>query len=342
MDELYLSRKLKVLSFLLTLAVIEIHSYFIESEGSNISGHVQPVINYLCGVAVPFFFCISGFLFFYKLTSKEHIVDKICRRAQTLLVPYLTWNIIYFAFYLCLLIIPSVENIINNNLANEILKNELPDAIEGLFWEPFACHLWYVRDLMLFVLLTPLVYKYIRKIPLLLLLVFTIFIPLTGINQSEMLGYFLIGAKLACEDVDLHKRNPRSIVYLALLIFVMMGIFPINNMSFREIAMLLGIFSFWYLYDYIFVVFNKLLKPLSERTIMNDFLGCTFFVYCSHGIFLNIIKKAEILFLGCSDFALLFTYLLNPILCYSICFLISKLINSTFPRFYLIISGNRI
>ena len=52
----------------------------------------------MCRVAVPIFFFISGYLFFVKLEqwNINVWVDKLRKRAKTLLVPYLLWNIIAF------------------------------------------------------------------------------------------------------------------------------------------------------------------------------------------------------------------------------------------------------
>lgn len=53
----------------------------------------------VCGVNVPAFFCISGYLFFRNLDKWDWSVfgQKLRRRISTLLLPYLLWNIVSFA-----------------------------------------------------------------------------------------------------------------------------------------------------------------------------------------------------------------------------------------------------
>lgn len=55
----------------------------------------------LARLAVPIFFIISGFLFFYHtpVFDKSAYWSKLKKRARTLLVPYLLWNALVILFY---------------------------------------------------------------------------------------------------------------------------------------------------------------------------------------------------------------------------------------------------
>lgn len=61
----------------------------------NVYSILGVMINNITAVAVPFFFFSSGYYFFipHKF-SKEIYVRKIKKRAKTLLIPYILWNII--------------------------------------------------------------------------------------------------------------------------------------------------------------------------------------------------------------------------------------------------------
>ena len=65
-----LSNKIKNISLILTILVVFLHAYNLEESNSviNINGFIQNFISYgVCTIAVPLFFMISGYLFFYKI-----------------------------------------------------------------------------------------------------------------------------------------------------------------------------------------------------------------------------------------------------------------------------------
>ena len=118
---------------------------------------------------VPGFFCISGFLLFL---SKKSYTEKIRTRIHTLLIPYLIWNSIILLLYLLAYYIGLPQDINNRSLADYTVFDYL-----RLYWDrgefdngnfvPLLCPLWYIRNLMIMSILSPLLYyiiKYIREI----------------------------------------------------------------------------------------------------------------------------------------------------------------------------------
>jgi surface polysaccharide O-acyltransferase-like enzyme len=99
---LYLSEKLKVLSAVSILLVLYIHSGFHadEIEGMVFNESVQEMISGMIGrCAVPLFYMISGYLFFYKIPNGMYsIFDKMKKRVRTLLIPYIIAAIFFIAF----------------------------------------------------------------------------------------------------------------------------------------------------------------------------------------------------------------------------------------------------
>lgn len=109
-------------------------------------------------LCVPMFFVISGYLFFLNVPEKpngRYFVNKIRSRVFTLLVPYLIANAIAFLCYW---------------LAHRFA----PDMIAGFFGEnwkhplfifwtgPINLSLWFIRDLMYSILLSPVIYFFVR------------------------------------------------------------------------------------------------------------------------------------------------------------------------------------
>lgn len=151
----------------------------------------------LTAVCVPFFFWISGLLFFYKTDFSLPIYfKKLRRRFRSLFIPYILWNIIA-VLWTAKIFIPILSSLFTN--ASEIKLNItfsgllytfidnskglfiLPDSLQPATVLPADGPLWYVRDLMILVLCSPIIYWFIKKLKsfylLFLYIVFLFFLP---------------------------------------------------------------------------------------------------------------------------------------------------------------------
>lgn len=162
-----LSKTIMFLRFPLIVSVVFIHAGL---EGVVIGGNVtvhdgqfpiyesvyHVITNEIARVSVPLFFFISGFLFFYRTDfSMKAYGQKLKKRVRTLLVPYVFWNAAaLLAFVTIQIFMPSLTS--GNN--KPILDYGLPDYLD-LFWgHPISYQFWFIRDLMVVVLVSPLVY----------------------------------------------------------------------------------------------------------------------------------------------------------------------------------------
>lgn len=151
-------------------------------------------------LAVPVFFIISGYLFFYKIDffGKNEYVYKLRRRIQSLLIPYLLWNLIGYIFIILKVqFLPSIfPSLTKESHGLDFLLNSLWSIGDGKC--PLLYQFWYIRDLMVVVLLSPLIYVFIKKLKLLALIMLFIlwFLPIdlpTGLGATSVL-FFSIGA----------------------------------------------------------------------------------------------------------------------------------------------------
>ena len=198
-------------------------------------------INELAAIAVPLFFLISGFLFFYHAEwSAATWLAKMRRRVRSLLVPYVLF---------CLLAVVSliINNVQDGHTLSQALHAHLADG-KWLhnFWDihttghntnllgitkpisyPVVIPLWFIRDLMVIVLMTPLIHWAIRRlrlgwIAIMLALSLTgVWIPLVGFSPTSCL-YFSIGAWFSISGKSMadglqHWRSPLLMAALPLL-----------------------------------------------------------------------------------------------------------------------------
>ena len=140
--------RLDILRVLLTLGIVCRHAT---------SENLQPVV-WVTDVCVPLFFVMSGYLFFWNTPDKPSgrwFRDKIQSRFFTLLIPYLIANIIaWLCYFFAIREVPSmVSGFLGDNWKNPLF----------VFWTgPINLSLWFIRELMVVVLLSPLIYLIIR------------------------------------------------------------------------------------------------------------------------------------------------------------------------------------
>ena len=178
-----LSRTISFLRFPLIVGVVFFHNKMgtINIQGNIINYDSWPWLSYIINffssvisaIGVPLFFIISGFLLFYKVDfNKEVYLKKIKSRVHTLLVPYIIWNFVGFLILLTK-IHPKFASLF------PLLKGYRIDIVEFLkcFWAialpsspigvehttPIDTPLWYVRDLMILVLCSPIIYWIIKR-----------------------------------------------------------------------------------------------------------------------------------------------------------------------------------
>ena len=204
------SKTIDWLRFAMAVAVVVIHT----GDGGSFSPF--PVYstlsiltaNGICRIAVPCFFIISGYLFFRHLETWDLNIwkSKMKRRFHSLLIPYLLWNIIAA--------IAIIAYSYFRTKAGSVSPNELSEMVSGwgtclwkIFWNanqgtmPLDYPLWFMRDLILFTLVTPLVFLYCKylKIYGILLLAILLF---SGLSIGRGFWFFVAGSYMG-----IHQHN---------------------------------------------------------------------------------------------------------------------------------------
>lgn len=128
----------------------------------NLSFLISKVFSY---VAVPLFFFISGFLFFYHTSfSLDAYKQKLRSRVRTLLIPYLFWNIVILICHWIVYLFSPIP--LTSGYYKLVSDYSWLDYLR-IFWDvngayPINGALWFVRDLMIMVVCSPLVYWTLR------------------------------------------------------------------------------------------------------------------------------------------------------------------------------------
>lgn len=235
------SEVIRILRFPLALLVVLLHAeptivgwnpqeMSSENIGANIAGSVMYSLSHiLAQIAVPAFFLISGYLFFKKLEKWDKSVwkRKLVSRYWSIVVPYV----------ICIAVF-STKHLISHYTAGDLgAWLSARGGLLNLFWSsehwiaghnnifgqtimmsgPAAFHLWFLRDLIVAVLLTPIIYILFamrggnrRRWSVFWLVMLGILdlsrvqTPVPGLNFSALF-YFGFGSFLSLNRIDLHS-----------------------------------------------------------------------------------------------------------------------------------------
>lgn len=363
------SRIISFLRFPLIIGVIIIHADFsnIAIAGhkciNNIDYPAYTCISYLFSqiiarIAVPLFFFISGFLFFYKtqIFNSSTYLQKIKKRIHTILIPYVFWNLLVIIFYLC------IQSILPELLSGQnkpILNYSLSDYLFA-FWDtnqisptnnkgmPINYPLWFIRDLMVVIICSPLLYFAIQKLSkaiifiLGLLWISNTWLNITGFSIDAFF-FFTFGAYFSIKKKDfISLMQPYFKLYIILYAIILMTELLNHQISFikdyvkyiHNIGILLGLLSAITLSAH-FISQNK--------WKVNSYLTkSTFFIYAYHALPLTFFIKLSLNFIKpYTEFSLLITYWGSAIITTLIGLLIYHLIKTCLPKFTAFITGGR-
>ena len=285
------SQVIEWLRFPLAVAVVLLHAGEGTTGGmydADFSGTLRIVLSQgICRIAVPVFFFFSGFLFFTGLREWDTQVwlEKIKKRARTLLLPYILWNILA-------LLIGFGYGWLRARVNPEVVPLSLLETLQrngglNIFWaSTFSCPinypLWFIRDLIIFVAMTPGIFFLVRKCRLWGVAALFIAFGLTGSRDLEGLFFFILGAYFQLSGIDflrVFRRFKWPAYLLSLAGIVLIAYTWYTPEIFKYVK---------YLFVFVgAVAVINLAAALAERgwAKPHPFLtASSFFVFASHGI----------------------------------------------------------
>lgn len=347
----YLSRKIRHLSFLSVLLVLFIHAYHLH-PGSAVDGvnfFIQNFISQGLGrIGVPFFFLFSGYLFFKDLApTAAAFVLKYRKRLRTLLIPYLFWSGWGLGLLLLLQSLPLFRPFLK---ADDLAQQSWMYLADRLLFDPVLYQLWFLRDLLLLVLFSPLIYVLIRYLKIWILLILAV---VWALNQQLLVAgqaafFFTLGAwfQLQKPDVLFRPLPARLGGLLSLCWFVLLLVqtalmwehmdIPVQLLNgLHAVVVAIGMGAVWFLYDAV------VRDHVDEQGLVHKISGYTFFIFVAHEPILTLIRKALFLVCGHSAATSLVIYFAAPTATLALVYLLGIVLKNLLPRFYLIITGGR-
>lgn len=318
----------------------------------------------LASVAVPFFFLVAGYFFFYKQKTfdKHSYVLKLKGRMRTLFIPYLLWSLIYL---LPVVLVKLLAFFIKGKPLSNLWLFFEEKGWWHVFWDcevwgwenlnwlgepslmtaPGNVPLWFLRDLMVLVLLSPVVYwlmKHLKGFALLglfLCYISGVWINVPGLTLISVF-FFSLGAYLSLHDynfIQIARKFYRVALISSLSLFPLMVMFDGQQWGFRlspffivsALTVILGLVSF--------------LVEKGKVRVVAFLSKSSFFIYLLHTInilwtmkafFESLIPDGNFLLMSLRYFAIS----LSTVGC---CLILYWFLQRFAPRFLLLLTGNR-
>lgn len=183
-------------------------------------------VNFLGYTAVPTLSVISGFLFFQgaNRVSPPDFRKLMRRRVASLALPFLLWSsaFVLLGYVLFRLDGESYAAIFAPEDGN--LARSIGDAWLGLSDIPLAIQLWFIRDLIVTVAVSPVIWLVAGRAPVLMLGVLLVLWlgehDLWIFLKLDVLGFFCLGAAIALNGWRRHVPD-RLVASLALVFFLL-------------------------------------------------------------------------------------------------------------------------
>lgn len=264
------------------------------------------------------------------------------KRVNTLLVPYIIAALFFPLFGLMMEQIPFAAQMSNGGDVNEFMK-PVGEVLCGLFYKkpggatPWAFHLWYLRDLIMIVACSPVLFymrRYVRSEVTCLLF---LGLSLVGITAVQFLSFFWFMAGDAfLGRMDKIRSWTWLVVYAGICTLEML--WPRDWMGAMDVPFTaVGILAIWSIYD--FAASSKF--SLKGHRWLATACSFTFFIYLFHEPTLNIVRKLLIIPLGRSSVGFAINYLVSPWIFAVLSVGVGLLFRKYLPRLYSICVGGR-
>ncbi len=304
------------------------------------------ISHYFSSSVVPTFFLISGYYFFYRKTewSLNLYLRSLKSRVKTLLIPYILFNLILLALMLLKEYAMAYFHI-NGQLTPNLSVFE-QNSLLDLMLMPIDFPLWYIRDLIVVCVFSPLFYlahRYLGGLVSSLICLGLYFaslyviplnrLPLTGIT------FFGLGAFLSLSGKNilaLIKPYRVYIVGIFLALVIINGF--LRSYALSLVHIILGVFALISMMSYLIVWAPRI------KEICIKLATATFFVYATHLIFIESWVKGAFSrsILYANGWGKLLAYFLTPLITLAVCLALFYLMKKFVPKVLAVLCGGRI
>lgn len=333
------SQALDLLRFPLACVVVTIHvfagkSFVIHGVETDLSQYdgLMAIFAFgkvfLAGQSVPIYFFIAGYVFFLGVTlTKATYLKKMRNRFKSLLIPYLLWNVIGIMLVL-LKFLPALHRFFPGCDISDL--HFTPESVMSCFWNysgsltgreaevasqagsgsfPIDVSMWFVRDLMIVALFSPVIHLMLRRFGMMLpAIAGMVWFCVSDLDLGHFyqllmaVFFFSLGAYFSFHRRDMVAEFRRyrvvsyyvyvlSALYLLLYTYVSGSVgyvvqngFAGTEMIFvKNVTIVTGLFA----------AYNLALDLIEKRGVRPSatLASASFFIYAGHCLLLGYVEK---------------------------------------------------
>ena len=318
--------------------------------------------------AVPIFFIISGYLLFLKVEdySMSVYIAKLRKRWHSLVIPYFLW-ILMLVLWTLMFKVGGI--LLHSKPWTGILDYFQENGYLHMLWDssvwderttwlgiethnsgPILLPFWYMRDLIMMVIISPVIYLLIKKIKI-IFLIFMLFLYVFDIRVSWISGtfasaglFFSIGAYFAImkqdfTDVLWKRRYWICSIALMLMVYQTYSGSAMGDIVSKMCYPWLVIFQSFAL---IIVASKSCMYPKfyeANKKLANT----SFFIYALHpfilGYIISIINR--VMPMGDAWYVMTLVYLVSPFVCVYVCVLLYRGTQKYIPEVLSVLMGRK-
>ncbi|MDE7409969.1 MAG: acyltransferase [Muribaculaceae bacterium] len=315
----------------MTLGVVIIHCNVMmvpDYDGSDILTGFFDFVLCMTDVCVPWFFFISGYLLVHRHPDTDWTCYKslVYRRVRSILIPYLLWNTIAFLIRAGINLSPLGQ--FTNGRQN---FDSITGFVMDVYVQPELMPLWFLRNLFIFVLVSPVIRYLVRFnaiVALILLWVSDHYFYLGGILYYGM-GF--IFAKNYSPD----RFDKWLAISIKMLPFVLLLTFAINLFSYD-----LPVIGYVLIFFQMLGIWGLACRFITSTGII-DRPDNMFFIYAAHGIVTPYLLRTLSMIFDFSGYYWLVCYVASVIIVIGTTFGAALVFKSISPNIYALLTGYR-
>ena len=351
------SRIISLVRFPMIVGIVMIHSglpFGVDVSGCAVYDYIveRGFIGVLTRLCVPMFFMISGYLFFIKADGFSHAVyvGKLKSRARSILSPYL----LYCTLAVCLFVVMALARPDMQSGSTSPLRTWDFSTVLSMYWDmgdnlPIVPQFWFLRNLMVAVVLSPAVYWLAKRAGRLfvsvLALLWTANVWEFGIPGTMCLFWFSLGAYFGINKTSVYavarRLRPMGWFYPLLAVADVATKDAGWNIYLHNVGIMSGVVFVWNAVGRL----AECRPGLSANPLL---LASTFFVFAMHepysgklkAVFLNVLPSLSADH-GVADVQLTAYYILWVAVWVSVLVGVFALIRKISPRLAALLSGGR-
>ena len=341
----YFWRKKTIMYYVMAVLVFLLHCSALSNYAaqSDTVAAVDEFITFrICQVAVPMFFTLSGMLFFRNYSPEDYF-KKLKKRFHSLVIPYLSWNVITVIFAAV-----TTAFLSQYFAGRKPFEWSLSSVFLGVFHHKYNLPFWFIFSLIYFVICTPVVDLLTRDkyaspfliAGMLLLNVPEILVPRPVFSTPNTLIYYLIGAYIGRHWIEVFAKKVSKKISL-------LGLALIAAAIASECALAAGKYG---AYEEIMRVVNRVVYVLGvwwfadlfvERIRVRPFMYHSFMIFAMHVDVGAVVAKLIYMALPKSAAFAYVSFAITVVLTLLIIEGVSVLLKKYCGRLYGVLTGSR-